>query len=115
MNIPSEAPCDRFDPLREPGDAAADAAQRDLFEYFAAPVTEACAPPLAADSPPAAAPDAPAAVEDDDVPWHDQIVAWHDETSDDEISPDEPDSPDEIAAYDPVASAIDPKWRRSTK
>jgi hypothetical protein len=119
MNIPLEAPCDRLDQPREPGDVMADAAQRDLFEYFAPPLTETGAPPLAGDFSPAAAPDAVAAVEDEDVTchnqtwhdqtWHDQILAWPDDIYDDEISHHEPESPDEIAAYDPGACATHPE------
>ena len=139
MNIPLEAPCDRSDQPREPGDVRRDAAQRDLFEYFAPPVTETGAPPLAADFSPAAAPDAVATVEDEgvtrhnqtwhdqtwhdqtwhdqtwhdqtwhDQTWHDQILAWPDDIDDDEISHHEPESPDEIAAYDPGAYATHPE------
>jgi len=55
MNSRLEALSDRSDPLREPGDAvaAADAAQRDLFEFFAAPPSAAATPPLAAGIAPA--------------------------------------------------------------
>jgi hypothetical protein len=72
MNIPLRAACDQSDLLREPGDAIADFAQRDLFEYFAPPLTEAGSPPLAADHlPPAASPNEVTAVGDEDVAWHD--------------------------------------------
>ena len=108
MNIPLRAPCDQSDLLREPGDAIADVAQRDLFEYFAPPLAEAGSPPLAADLPRAAPPNAVTAVEDEDVAWHDPILRWHEEIQDDAIShhePQTPDEPDEIAAYDRIASA----------
>jgi hypothetical protein len=99
MNIPLAVPCDQFDRLRACRDADADAAQRDLFEYFAPPLTEGNAPPIAADAPPAVPPEA-VAEEDEDAAWHDQILAWYDATQDDEISDHEPESPDEIAACD---------------
>jgi hypothetical protein len=109
MNIPLRAPCDQSDLLREPGDVIADVAQRDLFEYFAPPLTEAGSPPLAADHlPPAASPNEVTAVGDEDVAWHDQILRWHEEIQDDAIShhePQSPDEPDETAAYDRIASA----------
>jgi hypothetical protein len=110
MNIPLRAPCDQSDLLREPGDVIADVAQRDLFEYFAPPLTEAGSPPLAADHlPPAAPPNAVTAVGDEGVAaWHDQIPCWHEEIQDDAIFHPEsqsPDEPDEIAAYDRIASA----------
>jgi len=111
MNIPLEAPCDQSDWLRARRDADADAAQRDLFEYFAPPLTEAHAPPIAADAPPAIAADAPPAAvateEDEDAAWHDQILAWYDATQDDEISDHEPESSDEIAACDSDGCAAD--------
>ena len=111
MNIPLRARCDQYDLLREPGDAIADVPQRDLFEYFAPPLTEAGSPPLASDLPPAAPPNAVTAVGDEDVTWHDRILRWHEEIQEDAIlhhelqAPDEPDEPDEIAAYDRIASA----------
>jgi hypothetical protein len=109
MNIPLRAACDQSDLLREPGDAIADFAQRDLFEYFAPPLTEAGSPPLAADHlPPAASPNEVTAVGDEDVAWHDQILRRHEEIQDDAISrhePQSPDEPDETAAYDRIASA----------
>jgi hypothetical protein len=125
MSIPLEAPYDRSDLLREPSDAMADAAQRDLFEYFAPPLTKVGAPPLAADVPPAATPDTVAATEDEDVAcrdqnrhdqtrddqtrddqtWHDQTLAWPDDMQDDEILHHETEPPDEIAAHDPGACA----------
>ena len=108
MNIPLRAPCDQFDLLREPGDAIADVAQRDLFEYFAPPLTEAGSPPLAADLPAAASPNEVTAVGDEDVAWHDQILRRHEEIQDDAVShhePQSPDEPDETAAYDRIASA----------
>jgi hypothetical protein len=108
MNIPLRAPCDQSDLLREPGDAIADVAQRDLFEYFAPPLTEAGSPPLAADLPRVAPPNAVSAVGNEDVAWHDQILRWHEEIQDDAISHHEPQTPvepDEIAAYDRIASA----------
>jgi hypothetical protein len=115
MNIPLEAPCDQSDWLRARRDADADAAQRDLFEYFAPPLTEAHAPPIAADAPPAIAADAPPAAppeavateKDEDAAWHDQILAWYGSTQDDEISDHEPESLDEIAACDSDGCAAD--------
>jgi hypothetical protein len=115
MNIPLAVPCDQFDRLRARRDADADAAQRDLFDYFAPPLTEGNAPPItaeapppiAADAPPAAPPEAVATEEDEDAAWHDQILAWYDATQDDEISDLEPESPDEIAPCDSDACAAD--------
>jgi hypothetical protein len=115
MSIPLAAPCDQSDRLRARRDADADAAQRDLFEYFAPPLTETNAPPMAADAPPPIAADAPpaappealAAEEDEDALWHDQMLAWYDATQDDEISDLEPASLDEMAACAPDACAAD--------
>jgi hypothetical protein len=117
MNIPLAAPCDQSDRLRarRDFDAEADAARRDLFEYFAPPLTEPNAPPMAADTPPPIAADAPpaappeavAAEEDEDAAWHDQMLAWYDATQDDQISDHEPASFDEIAACAPDACAAD--------
>jgi hypothetical protein len=50
MNIPLEGPPEQFGLNHEPGDGVVDAGQRDLFEFFSAPLPEAGAPPLAADS-----------------------------------------------------------------
>jgi hypothetical protein len=130
MNIPLKAPCDRSDLSRKRGNAMADAAQRDLFEYFAPPQTAASAPPLAADVLLAEAPDAAAAVVDEDVTWddqarhdqarhdparhdqarhdqawHDQIPAWPDDLQDDEILHHETEPSAEISAYDPGTPA----------
>jgi hypothetical protein len=119
MNIPLAAPYDQSDRLRarHDFDAEADAARRDLFEYFAPPLTQAPpltetnAPPMAADVPPPSAADAPpeavVAEEDEDAAWHHQILAWYDATQDDEISGHEPESPDEIAASALDACAAD--------
>ena len=111
MNIPLEALCDQSDLVRERRDSVADAAQRDLLEYFAPPRTAASAPPLAADFPPTAGPDGAAATEDDStigdegVTWHDWILAWPDDVHDDEVFHHQPESPDEIAVCDPGACA----------
>jgi hypothetical protein len=51
MNTPLEGPPEQSGLDREPGDGVFDAGQRDLFEFFSAPLPEAGAPPLAADSP----------------------------------------------------------------
>jgi hypothetical protein len=59
MNTPLETPPDQFGLDHEPGEGVTDAAQRDLFQFFTAPLPEEGAPPLAADRPPAA--DGPAA------------------------------------------------------
>ncbi len=149
MNVPLEAPCDRSDLFRKPSEAAAEAAQRDLFEYFAPPQTTASAPPLAADVPPTETPDAAAAAGDEDVTprdetshvqtsndqtgddepsrdqvwldqtwhdqtwhdqtWHDQILAWPEESQDDEISPHEPETSDEIVPDEPGAPVMHPE------
>ena len=95
MNIPLAALCDQSERLRARRvfDAEADAARRDLFEYFAPPLTQAppltetnappmtadAPPPIAADAPPppAAPPEAVATEEDEDAVWHDQILAWY--------------------------------------
>jgi len=127
MNIPLAALCDQSERLRARRvfDAEADAARRDLFEYFAPPLTQAppltetnappmtadAPPPIAADAPPppAAPPEAVAAEEeeDEDAVWHDQILAWYDSTQHDEISDHEPASLDEVAACVPDACAAD--------
>jgi len=71
MNIPLKAPSDQSDLFREPGDA--DAAQRDLFEFFSAPQPEAVGRPLASDVAPAAAPDASVAAGGESFTWHNEI------------------------------------------
>jgi hypothetical protein len=128
MNIPLQGPRSRPDLFCERGAGLADAAQRDLLEYFAPPRAEAAVLALAAAIAPAAAPNAPvavedeaavedkaaaeggaavedeAAVEDGAVAWHDQILAWPDDTQDDETSYRESESGDEIASCDPAAT-----------
>jgi hypothetical protein len=50
MNTPLETPPGQFGLDHEPGEGVTDAAQRDLFQFFPAPLPEDGAPPLAADS-----------------------------------------------------------------
>jgi hypothetical protein len=106
MNIPLEAPSDQFDLLREPGEAVADDAQRDLFEFFSAPLPEEGAPVLAADAAPAAEPDPPAATIGEFLARHEEVP--QDEPLRCDVSQDEParrEECDEVAAVDRCESA----------
>jgi hypothetical protein len=94
MNSRLEAPSDQSDLLHEPGDAVADAAQRDLFEFFAAP-------PLAADL----APTEPGAT----AQPVDEYLTVQEEIEPDKLSPeavvhDETGPGEDSAADDPCGS-----------
>src|SRR5258708_29204566 len=82
MSIPLEAPSVQFDPACEPGEVIADAAQRDLFEFFSAPLPEEAAPALAADPAPAAGPAEPVA----SVATIGEYLAEHEEVRQDGLS-----------------------------
>jgi hypothetical protein len=90
MNIPLEAPPDRSDLVREPGDAIDDAALRDLFE--SAGQTEVVAPLPAANVVPVATPDAAGG---------EYLAGQRDAPSRGNDPHDETASGDEIVAEDP--------------
>ncbi len=83
MNIPLEPPSDQSDPLHEPGGAAADSAQRDLFEFLSAPLSEASGEYPAWRF----------------LDWRDEMR--HDEPTCNEVPQEEPTPSDEVAAADP--------------
>jgi hypothetical protein len=91
MNIPLEAPPDRSDLVREPGDAIDDAALRDLFE--SAGQTEAGASPPAANVVSVATPDAAGG----------EFLAGHEEIRRDAPSCDS-DPHDETASGDEIVA-----------